>query len=274
MACLIGVVLALFVAQLLSHTVPWVLVGGAVILAAVGLADDHGGLSTLPRLGAQVAVGAVMGYSIGGGWWFLLAMLVVPVTVNAVNFMDGINGITSLSVGAWGVTALVVGSTDNIGGLVAIGAVAAGAALGFLPWNAPVARLFLGDVGSYLLGGLVAGGILLGAAQGAPVPLLVAPLLLYVVDTGTVLAKRLARGDSLFVAHREHVYQRLVRDRGLSHLVVASLVVGLGVIVTLAWALLGIPLAVAVSVVVAGTYLGSTRFLQPSNRLGSEHKTA
>jgi len=144
LACLAGVVVALVVAQLLSHSVPWVLIGGAVILSAVGFADDHGGLSVIPRLGAQVAVGAVMGYAVGGGWWFLVAILVVAVSVNGINFMDGINGITSLNVGAWGLTALVVGSAHNIGGLEVIGAVVAGAALGFLPWNAPVAKLFLG----------------------------------------------------------------------------------------------------------------------------------
>jgi len=274
LACLTGVAVALVVAQLLSHRVPWVLIGGAVVLAAVGFADDHGGLSAFFRLAAQVAVGAVMGHSVGGGWWFLVAMLVVPVSVNGINFMDGINGITSLNIGAWGLTALVVGSSHSLVGLQVIGAVTAGAALGFLPWNAPNAKLFLGDVGSYLLGGLVSAGILLGAAQGAPISLLLAPLLLYVVDTGTVLAKRLVRGDALFEAHREHVYQRLVSDAGLPHIVVAILVVGLGVAVTLAWAFLGIALAVAVTVTVVGAYLGSTRLLHARESTGSQHKTA
>ena len=276
LACVFGVVVALVVAQVLSHPVPWALIGGAVILAAVGFADDQGGLSAFFRLAAQVAVGAVMGHFVGGGWWFLVAMLVVPVSVNGINFMDGINGITSLNVGAWGLTALIVGSSHNLVGVQVIGAVTAGAALGFLPWNAPNAKLFLGDVGSYLLGGLVAAGILLGAAQGAPISLLLAPLLLYVVDTGTVLAKRLVRGDPLFEAHREHVYQRLVSDAGLPHIVVAILVVGLGVAVTLAWAFLGIPLALAVTVTVVGAYLASpaalarsVRSRRPSSDVGS-----
>lgn len=274
LACLVGVAVGLFVAQESSHRVPWVLIGGAVALAAVGFVDDHGGLSVLPRLGAQVAVGAVMGHSVGGGWWILVAILVVPVSVNGINFMDGINGITSLSLGAWGLTALVVGFAHDIVALEVIGGVVAGAALGFLPWNAPVAKLFLGDVGSYLFGGLVSAGILVGTAQGAPIPLLVAPLLLYVVDTGTVLVKRLGRGDSLFEAHREHVYQRLVSETGLPHVAVAVLVVGLGVTVTLAWAFLGFTLSVAVTLAVVAAYLGSTRLLQPSDGTGSEHKTA
>jgi UDP-N-acetylmuramyl pentapeptide phosphotransferase/UDP-N-acetylglucosamine-1-phosphate transferase len=257
LACLTGVAVALFVAQLLSHEVPWVLIGGAVILAAVGFADDHGGLSAIPRLGAQIAVGAVMGYSVGGGWWFLIAVLVVPVSVNAINFMDGINGITSLSVGLWGLTAVVVGSTHNIGALVVIGAVVAGATVGFLPWNAPLAKLFLGDVGSYLLGGLVSAGILLGVAHGAPIALLIAPLSLYVVDTGTVLVKRLLKGKPLLEAHRDHVYQRLVSRAGMPHIMVACFTVALALVITLAWvpgsAILGVP----VTLVVAATYLVS-----------------
>jgi UDP-N-acetylmuramyl pentapeptide phosphotransferase/UDP-N-acetylglucosamine-1-phosphate transferase len=262
LACLTGVAVALFVARLLSQEVPWVLIGGAVILAAVGFADDHGGLSAIPRLGAQIAVGAVMGYSVGGGWWFLVAVLVVAVSVNAINFMDGINGITSLNVGLWGLTALVVGLTHNIGALVVIGSVVAGAALGFLPWNAPVAKLFLGDVGSYLLGGLVSAGILLGVAHGAPIALLVAPLSLYVVDTGTVLMKRLLTGKSLLEAHRDHVYQRLVSHAGMSHIMVAGFTVVLALVITLAWvprsAILGVP----ITLVVIATYLVSPLTLE------------
>jgi len=171
--------------------------------------------------------------------------------------MDGINGITSLSVGTWGLTAFVVGSAESLPGLEIIGAVTAGAALGFLPRNAPVAKLFLGDVGSYLLGGLVAAGILLGAAQGAPVPILVAPLLLYVVDTGTVLAKRLARGDSIFEAHREHVYQRLTREARLPHIAVAAAVSAISVIITLVWTSGSYLVATLVTILLSAAYLAS-----------------
>ena len=262
LACLTGVAVALVVGQLFSHRVPWVLIVGAVILAAVGFADDHGGLSATPRLAAQVAVGGLMGYSVGGGWWFLVAILVVPISVNGINFMDGINGITSLSVGAWGLTALVVGFAHNIGGLEVIGAVVAGATLGFLPWNAPVAKLFLGDVGSYLLGGLVSAGILLGAAQGAPIPLLVAPLLLYLVDTSTVLVKRLFRGQSLFEAHREHVYQRLTSEGGLPHIVVAAAVSAISVAITLTWTSGSFQLSAFVTILLSAAYVASPPILQ------------
>ncbi len=269
LACLTGVAVALVVAQVLAYRVPWVLIGGAVVLAAVGFADDHGGLSAIPRLAAQVAVGALMGHSVGGGWWFLVAMLVVPVSVNGINFMDGINGITSLNVGAWGLTALVVGSSHNLVGLQVIGAVTAGAALGFLPWNAPNAKLFLGDVGSYLFGGLVSAGILLGAAQGAPIPLLLAPLLLYVVDTGTVLVKRVVRRQPIFEAHRQHVYQRLVNHAGWSHTASAALTVGLATTVTVVWALCSLPMSTAFTAVVVTGYLSLPRILARHSEAGT-----
>jgi UDP-N-acetylmuramyl pentapeptide phosphotransferase/UDP-N-acetylglucosamine-1-phosphate transferase len=135
--------------------------------------------------------------------------------------MDGINGITSLIIICWGITALLVGRAHGLELLSVVGAVSAGSALGFLPWNAPVAKLFLGDVGSYLFGGLVAVGLLLGWIGGVHTVVLIAPLALYLADTGTALTKRALRGDSLVEAHREHIYQRLVREAGLSHLAVA-----------------------------------------------------
>ena len=158
---------------------PWPAFRG-VFLAIVGFADDHGALAAAPRLGAQLAVGALVGVTTGGGWWILAGMICIPVAVNVVNFMDGINGITSLNVAAWGFVAMAVGYAQHESSLVVIGAVTAGSTTAFLPWNAPVARLFLGDVGSYLLGALVGIGIVIGAHQtpvsrgapGSPVDLL------------------------------------------------------------------------------------------------------
>ena len=172
-ACLAGVLAGLIVASALGHDVPWLAISGAVLLAIVGFADDHGALAAAPRLGAQMAVGALVGVTVGGGWWILAGMICIPVAVNVVNFMDGINGITSLNVAAWGFVAMAVGYAQHAPSLVVIGAVTAGSTTAFLPWNAPVARLFLGDVGSYLLGALVGIGIVIGAHQtpsvrGAP----------------------------------------------------------------------------------------------------------
>ncbi len=249
-ACLVGVLAGLAIASVRHQDVPWLAVSGAIFLAAVGFADDHGSLAAAPRLAAQLAAGALVGAAAGGGWWVLVGAICIPVAVNAVNFMDGINGITSLNIAAWGLVTMVVGYAQGSPSLSVIGAVTAGSAIAFLPWNAPVARLFLGDVGSYLLGAMVGIGIVVGAHQRPPVMLLLAPLSIYLADTGTVLIRRAFRGERLMIAHREHVYQVLVSEAGLSHGAVAVLTVVLALVITVAWvpgsALVGVPVTLVI----------------------------
>lgn len=257
LACLFGVLTALALSQVTGRSVPWSAVAPAVILALIGLADDRASLSAGLRLAGQALAGCLLGLAVGGGWFVLAGALLAPLVVNVVNFMDGINGITGLSAAAWGLTAWVVAVGAAIPALAVIGAVTAGSALGFLPWNAPTARVFLGDVGSYLFGGLVAAGLMVGWSSGAPPLVLAAPLALYVADTGVVLLRRLLRGDPLMQAHREHVYQRLVSTSGLPHLTVASLVAVLALLVTVTWASTPWYAASAVTVLVCGLYLAA-----------------
>lgn len=235
LACLLGVLIAFIAAHITGVQVPWLAAGAAMMLGLIGLADDLADLSPVVRLSGQVAAGLLMGLAAGGGWLTVAGAIIAPVVVNVVNFMDGINGITGLNVAVWGATAWVAGLAVGAEPLWVLGAAAAGAALGFLPWNAPTARLFLGDVGSYLFGGLIAAGIVVGLATGASPIVLAAPLALYFTDTGTVLARRAIRGEPLTQAHREHVYQVLATRTPLPHLLVSSVVAGLSTAVTLAW---------------------------------------
>jgi len=262
LACLSGVLVGLAVAQMQGRQVLWVAVLAVVLLAVVGFADDRRGLAATPRLAAQLASGLIAGAAIGGFYFALTAALVVPAAVNVVNFMDGINGITSLIIICWGITALLVGRAHGLELLSVVGAVSAGSALGFLPWNAPVAKLFLGDVGSYLFGGLVAVGLLLGWIGGVHTVVLIAPLALYLADTGTALTKRALRGDSLVEAHREHIYQRLVREAGLSHLAVAVTVGVTSMCITATVAFLAPPVAGGISIVLIAGYLLSVPMAQ------------
>src|ERR1035437_3180469 len=270
-ACLAGVLAGLALASTQHQDVPWLAVSGAVCLAIVGFADDRGALAAAPRLGAQVAVGALVGAAIGGGWWILAGVICIPVAVNVVNFMDGINGITSLNIAAWGFVAMAVGYAQDSASLQVIGAVTAGSTLAFLPWNAPVARLFLGDVGSYLLGALVGIGIIMGANQTPSVMVVLAPLSIYLTDTGTVLVRRALRGEHLMTAHRQHVYQRLVSQAGMSHSAVAVVTVVLALVITVAWVpgspLLGVP----VTLVVLVGYLASPAALARTVKSRAEH---
>lgn len=235
LACLFGVVAALASAHVVGLRVPWLAAAAAIALGAIGFADDRAGLSALVRLASQVGAGIVMGFAAGGGWLIVAGAVVAAVAVNVVNFMDGINAITGLSVAVWGATAWVLGLSLSAEPVWVMGASVAGAAIGFLPWNAPTARLFLGDVGSYLFGGLIAAGIVVGVATDASLLVLAAPLALYMADTGTVLIRRVSRRQPLLEAHREHVYQRLITEAGMSHTTVATAVALSSLLITAAW---------------------------------------
>jgi UDP-N-acetylmuramyl pentapeptide phosphotransferase/UDP-N-acetylglucosamine-1-phosphate transferase len=256
-----GVLAGCALAGVRGDEAPWAAVAAATVLALIGLADDRTDLPAVARLGGQVLAGAALGLALGGPWLALAGALVAPVTVNAVNFMDGINGITGLTMGVWGVATFAAGRAHGAEDLAVLGALAAGAALGFLPWNLPVARLFLGDVGSYLFGGLVAAGLLVAWSSGANVALVAAPLALYLADTGSVILSRIRRGEPLFEAHRQHVYQRLVWQLGLSHSVVASGVALLALAITGVW-LLEVPaLSLALTLLLCAGYLATPSVL-------------
>ena len=137
--------------------------------------------------------------------------------------MDGINGITATTLGLWGAVTLLEGRNAGIDSLVLIGALTAGACLGFLPWNAPAARLFLGDVGSYLLGGTRGGRLVLAWHGGARITVVAAPLVPYAADVIATLVRRALRRESLTEPHREHFYQVLTGPWPIGHAVVACL---------------------------------------------------
>ena len=205
-------------------------------VGAVGLADDlTRGISPKVRLSALLVVtaialvwmepvadrsrvAAVVGIGLCLGW--------VVSYVNAFNFMDGINGISAGQVlavaGQVTVAALVTGERS----VATAGVIVMAAALAFLPFNFPRARMFLGDVGSYLLGALVAGLVIAAVVAGIPVEAASAGAVLYAVDTFVTLVRRVRRGEVWHEAHREHVYQRLT-DAGLGHAAVTGIVTGL-----------------------------------------------
>lgn len=201
-------------------------------LAGLGLADDKLGLRPLPRLVAQITVGIAYGAVTSGLRGALVGGSVLPATVNATNFMDGINGITASTVVTWALNhqlQLPGSPVRRAGG--ASPAPIAGAALGFLPFNAPSAQLFLGDSGSYLFGAAM-GATLIADLTGPDSPGLArvaaahAPLLIYFADTGFTMTRRALRGASLTEAHREHVYQRIQAAGPYPHWMVSSWYVG------------------------------------------------
>ncbi|MGH3326843.1 MAG: MraY family glycosyltransferase [Streptomycetales bacterium] len=240
-AVVAGVAAGLGAATWLGVTVPGACWFGLVGFAVIGLLEDLRGMSVTARLAAQLALGLLIvllvvddpggRVALGVAGMVVAAVLLVAYT-NAYNFMDGLNGISALNTIVVCVAYGVIATSLGAGGIVVVAAATAAAAAGFLPWNAPRARVFLGDVGSYALGATLG---LLGVAcflAGAPLELCAAPLSVYVADTAWTLVRRVARRQRWYEAHREHAYQRLT-DAGLGHLESAAVTVVAAVLVTL-----------------------------------------
>jgi len=153
---------------------------------------------------------------------FLVTVWIISF-VNAFNFMDGINGISCAEGIVAGVTFGFIARYEHQYALQAAGFALAAGAIGFAPFNFPKARIFLGDVGSYFVGSWIATMVVIGLQASIPVDAMVAPVMLYVADSGLTLARRVLRHEAWHEAHRQHTYQRLV-DRGLSHTQTTGLV--------------------------------------------------
>jgi UDP-N-acetylmuramyl pentapeptide phosphotransferase/UDP-N-acetylglucosamine-1-phosphate transferase len=215
---------------------------GGAFLAAVSFADDLRSLSPLWRLSAQlaaVAAGIAALPESGGVFQGLLppaldriaAGLVWLWFVNLYNFMDGIDGITGAETAFLGAAlAFIAFANRELGsaGQAALGLATAAAALGFLRWNWQPARIFLGDVGSVPLGYLLGWLLLATAAAGAWKAALLLPAY-YLADATFTLARRALRGERVWEAHREHLYQRAVR-RGWSHAAVVRRILALNLV--------------------------------------------
>ncbi|MFC5379514.1 UDP-phosphate glycosyltransferase [Aquipuribacter nitratireducens] len=237
LAVLAGAVVAAVAALALGPAVP-VLAGGWVpALAAVGVAagliglvDDARGLPPGLRAVLQLLVGTGAGLLVvaldGVSWvWVPVAAVALAAYVNAVNFMDGLNTVTGLHAVVTGVAFAVMGVVADATGpadtewLLPAGLVVAGVGLGFLPFNGlsgGPARLFLGDVGSYGLGAMIAFLAGAGFLTGLPLEMALAPLVVWLADTAHTLVLRMAAGERWYLPHRTHAYQRLT-DAGWSH---------------------------------------------------------
>lgn len=194
----------------------------ALGFAAIGLLDDVVHISPLFRLPGQfVPAVACLPWLLTGLdgstlrlalLWLLVALWLVAF-VNAFNFMDGINGLAVGQVIVAGAAWFVVGRVEDLPWLAAVAAIAVAAGVGFAPFNFPRARVFLGDVGSYFLGGLLGAAAVAGLRTHVPPEAMLAPLAIFLADTARTLLRRIARGERWYEPHREHVYQELASLR-------------------------------------------------------------
>lgn len=201
-------------------SLPAALWGGAALLAALSFADDRYGLPTSVRFLAHIAAAVWLAAALGTGWnlwlWPLAVAAIVWMT-NLYNFMDGSDGLAGgmalFGFGFFAIAAAAHGHPD----LALATLTVAAAALGFLAFNLPPARVFMGDAGSISLGFSAAGFGMLGTVRDvwpAWFPVLV--FLPFIVDATVTLLRRGWRGEKVWHAHKEHYYQRLIR-MGWSH---------------------------------------------------------
>ena len=205
------------------------LVGAAVLLALVGAVDDIRPLPVLLRLLLQFAAAIALVISLPPESAPLgklplpipalieNAVLVVGLVwfINLTNFMDGRDWMTVVELAP--ITAAIalfshIGVVPKAAGLLAL--LLTGALAGFAPANRHVARLFLGDVGSLPLGGLVGWLLIVLAGAGHIFAALILPLY-YLADSGITLTRRWLSGEKVWQAHRSHYYQRAL-DAGFS----------------------------------------------------------
>ena len=197
----------------------------AALLAVVGAIDDLRSLPAPPRLALQcVAIGVLIAALPMDlrvlplvPWWVERACLFLGLVwfVNLTNFMDGVDWMTVAEVVPITVAIILLGLAGAIGLLPALVAAALlGAMLGFAPFNRPVAKLFLGDVGSLPVGLLLGWLLIELAGKGHRAAALILPLY-YLADATITLARRVARREPFWQAHRTHFYQRAT-DNGLT----------------------------------------------------------
>nr|WP_249788161.1 glycosyltransferase family 4 protein [Bradyrhizobium sp. NBAIM01] len=205
--------------------IPPALVAATIVIALVGFVDDIVSLPVLVRLVLQAAcVGAVVftapdterivpalplalerGLIVLAGVWF----------VNLVNFMDGLDLMTVAEVVPITAALLLLGMLGDLPWPAALIATAlCGAMLGFAPFNRPVAKVFLGDVGSLPIGLLLGWCLLELALHGQAAAALLLPAY-YLADATITLFRRIARREPFWSAHRSHFYQRAT-DNGFS----------------------------------------------------------
>jgi UDP-N-acetylmuramyl pentapeptide phosphotransferase/UDP-N-acetylglucosamine-1-phosphate transferase len=225
---------------------------GSLAAGLLGLREDLKGLSVTVRSGILLGIAAVSSVALlwishrglGGAsfgwrlgidvpqapWWALILLAVYGILfissyINVANFMDGLNGISGfhgvIAGGAFAAAGWLLGTSW----LFVAGIVLAAGFAGFLPWNLTKPGAFLGDVGSYLLGGATAIISFAAFADGVPLLAAIGPMVVYFGDVGVTLVKRVRAGKRWDEPHKEHTYQR-IQQMGYSHVQASATAAG------------------------------------------------
>ncbi len=286
----------------------WAIIGAAFLIVLVGVLDDLWDLDWTIKLAAQLGIASLVawqgvqilslplgGVTVGSPTMsFLLTIFVIVLVMNAVNFIDGLDGLVAgvslISSGVFLIYSYLLAretSPSNYFNLASlIAAVLVGACAGFLPFNWHKARLFMGDAGSMLVGLLMAVAAIavtgqidpgafsdtgLGKSQLLPafLPILLpfAILFLPLVDFSLAVIRRVSAGKSPFSADRKHLHHRLL-DMGHSHLQAVLILYSWTAVVSIGFLLFFIvkPYAVAIAFLIVGTIVSAVLTVLPLTR--------
>lgn len=234
------------------------IVAAVLVMTCLGAIDDMRELPAGLRLILQAIVIAGIIYALPDQlrvvpqlpWWLERVLLLIGGLwfVNLVNFMDGIDWMTVAEVIPLTATLAVLGIVDALPSYGTVLALALGGAMiGFAYFNRPVAKVFLGDVGSLPIG-LILGWLLLLVAGGGHLIAAVVMPLYYLADATITLFRRLIRREPFWEAHRTHFYQRAT-DRGFTTMAVVARVfavnIGLGALAVISVLVPGRPSEIA-----------------------------
>lgn len=240
-------VLSVLLGYLPATGIAALVIGGGLV-AVVGYYDDLKELSARARitvhlLAAVLLVGGLIDFGAGtrpfpvlpGAMAFFLFVVGTVWSINLFNFMDGIDGIAGSQAAfvALASAVLIAISHDAASHWMILPVATAGACLGFLAWNWPPAKIFMGDAGSGFLGFWLAGMALAFECMGA-LSIWTSTILgsVFIADATVTLLRRVARGERWYEAHRSHAYQSLAR-RWNSHRRVTGLLWGLNIVIVL-----------------------------------------
>ena len=209
------------------------------LVGFLGLASDRMALSPLLRLAVQLSLGLVLFASVGNAGYsfshYIMAAffwsLFIAATTNFFNFMDGINGIAGISaVIALAFCCWFVSDMETLTDFQMVLGCVGLACLGFLPFNLPVARVFMGDAGSLFLGFLFGSIVCIFSRSPSDFGVFVCFLFPFYADALSTLMVRIKDGENILVSHRRHLYQLLANELSMAHWKVALLYAGLQII--------------------------------------------
>lgn len=204
-----------------------------VLIAGIGFLDDRFTLSAKWRLCVQIIATSLFLLQLHlTPFLFIAAFFSILWSINLFNFMDGTDGIAGIEaitvLGGISVFLWHIGAAHE--SIVALGLVVA--ILGFLVWNWPPAKIFMGDVGSTSIGFMIPTLTLIAYShyQLSLIPVIIL-YGVFLFDATVTLIRRILRGEKWYQAHRSHAYQRL-HQAGFSHKQVLFCIMGLNLILT------------------------------------------